>query len=262
MSHLSAMLRKVLRAVCGLFLAILYVRIFNPVRYFKGKRVAVIGAAASSFDKEHGGYIDDFDFVIRLNKALVTWSPANEKFIGTKADILIHNFYENIDRGGGGQLDFEIFRRFNVRYVIQPRNNTEGLRQVFNFYKKYLKPVTIYLVPKPLYSKLSKLFHPLKPTMGFCALYFTLTSQCKEVFITGITFFKRPYAVGYRDHLLDMDANRRHIEQQRQHDPELEFRLFKSLLLQATSATISVDSELYHILNHDSFVGLSKIQCK
>lgn len=37
-------------------------------------------------------------------------------------------------------------------------------------------------------------------------------------------FFRTPYAQDYRDHLIDMKANQKHIYKQGLHDPELELK--------------------------------------
>ncbi len=256
------MLFKFIKAVRGLILMIYFSRIINPSKLLRKKKVVIIGAAASAFQKENGTYIDSLDFIIRLNKSFHTWNRHNIKYLGSKTNMLIHNFYENTDSGGGGPLDFDLFNKHEVQYVVQPRNNREGWHMVFNFYKKYLSRARVYVFPRSIYRTIDNCFKPLKPTMGFCALYTVLNSQCSEVFITGFTFFKKPYAKGYRDQLLDLNANENYIKEQGQHDPDLEYRLFKQLLLEQDRTLISVDQELYEILKADNYEGIQRLGIK
>jgi hypothetical protein len=247
------------KAIAALLMMPFFVRIFNYKNLFNGKRIAIVGAADSVMIEANGAYIDTFDFVIRINKSIITRTDLLRPFVGTKSNILFHSFYENTDRGGGGPLDFALFDKSEVQYIVQPRNNLEGWRVVFNFYKKYLIKRKVFVFSNLNYNKLYKLFKPLKPTIGFCAIYAALSSPCNEVFITGFTFFKTPYSQGYRDHLLDMNANEKHIKEQGQHSPDLEFELFKAAIHDSPVAKIIVDKKLYEILKSEDFQYLSSV---
>ncbi len=226
---------------------------FNPRKIFENKRVAVVGPADSAFDSENGKNIDGYDYIIRINKALVTWNKENEKYLGTRTDILIHNFHENMDKGGGGPLDMNLYKSFGVRYVIQPRFDSTGLRDVFNYFKKYLdNRHSIYIFPFYYYKRIKNMFAAYHPTRGFCALYASMTSPCKEVFITGFTFFKTPYAEGYRDDLREVTSNKDHILKQGFHNMDLEYANFLKLLQANLKSNIVVDENLYAIIKADS----------
>ncbi len=92
---------KLLNSIKGLWLMFIFTKKFHHEDVFKGKRVAVIGAADSAFEKENGEYIDQFDYVIRINKAPYSWLEKNEKYTGKKTDIWFHSFFENEESGGG-----------------------------------------------------------------------------------------------------------------------------------------------------------------
>lgn len=242
------MIVKLLKAISGLFIMPWCIRIFNPDKIFKGKRIAIIGAASSAYEKELGKYIDSFDLVIRINKALTTWKKENEAFIGTKTDILFHSFYEN-NQSGGGPLDFQLYEQRNVQYVVNPNNNSEGWRLNYNFYKKYNLFKITYLLSKAYYQVMAQPFNVLRPTVGYAALYSVLKSPFKEVYITGFTFFKTPYGKGYRDDLVDMEANKRHIKAQGLHDPDIEFREFLRMLETNKGKSIIMDDTLRAIVS-------------
>ncbi|UII23876.1 glycosyltransferase family 29 protein [Fulvivirga ligni] len=252
---------RYLKALFGLWIMPFRIRFFNPKKIFLNKRVAVVGPADSTHDDENGDIIDSYDVVIRMNKALVTWNPKNQKYLGTRTDVLFHNFYENMNSGGGGPLDWEIFKGHGVKYLIQPRFDKEGWRLMFNYFKKYLNTKnSIYLFSHKNYSNIVGQFDKYHPTRGFYALSAALESNCKEVFITGFTFFKTPYAEGYRDNIRDMKENEKHIQNQGLHNVDLEYNNFLKLLQNTPIKNVKVDKKLYAIIKSDSKELADKVQ--
>jgi len=229
-------------------------KIFQPKNVFKGKRVAIIGAADSAFENENGNYIDSFDIIVRVNKAPHSWSPEKAKFIGSHTDVLFHSFYENTD-SGGGPIDFELYAKQQIKYVINPNCNLKGLRTHLNYFKRNLIRRRTYLLPRKFYQKMTANFGDVIPTVGYSALYTVLNSNCKEVFITGFTFFKTPYANDYRDHLKDMETNKGHLKNQGLHDPDLELTEFikqKRIIEKKSSTKVVMDDALLNILEQYS----------
>lgn len=238
---------KLLNSIQGLWLMFFSTKIFHPEDVFKGKRVAVVGAADSAFEKENGDYIDSFDIIVRVNKAPHSWSPEKAKFIGRRTDVLFHSFYENTD-SGGGPIDFELFEQQGIKFIVNPNHNRKGLRTHLNYFKRNLNKRITYLLSRKFYKQMTDSFGEIVPTIGYAALYIVLNSKSKEIFITGFTFFKTPYANDYRDHLKDMKANENHLKKQGIHDPDLEFELFKKELNSRESQHINMDARLSEIL--------------
>ncbi len=237
---------KIPQAVSGLLLMIFHLRFFSASSILKDKTVAVVGPADSAYEEFNGKFIDSFDYVIRLNKAIVNWDNSKEKHIGTKTDILIHSFQENEDTGGG-KLDFDLFEKKGVRYVINAKYNYLGFRRTFNFYKKYLSKRNVYILSKESYSKCNKHFSKKIPTNGFRALSMVFGAKPKKIFITGFTFFKTPYADGYRDSLGDFDVLKDNEKKRGLHDPDFEFTIFLKLLKESNSE-ILLDKKLETIV--------------
>src|SRR5687768_15328828 len=151
------LLTKLYKAVVGFFIMLRSVRKFDR-SVFKNKRVAIIGPASSAYNTGKGSFIDGFDYIIRINKsALLVDSGNSARDIGSRTDILFHCFFENT-YSGGGPLDFAMYDRQKIRYVINPRNTLDGWRVIFNFYKKYLSRRTIYTLDSSFYSLLQKRF--------------------------------------------------------------------------------------------------------
>jgi len=241
---------KLFKAIYGFVLMLLGLRHFNPNRVFRDKRVAIIGPADSAYQNENQEYIDSFDYVVRINKAIVNWKPENEKYIGTKTDILLHNFLEN-EKTGGGLLDFHLFKKHNIKYVLNPIPTYFGYRNIFNFYKRYRFLNITYIGYKQTYKKYINRFKPQRPTTGFSGLMMLLESDFKELYISGITFFKTPYKEGYRDQLNDLKANEEHIKTENLHLPEVEFQVFLDFI-KSRKKNILVDQKLYDILKDEN----------
>lgn len=64
--------------------------------WFADRTVALVGNAASLFDKEYGSEIDEHDVVVRMNKAAMLWTQFHvEKSHGKRTDVwMIFNIGE------------------------------------------------------------------------------------------------------------------------------------------------------------------------
>ncbi len=240
-------MKKYFDAVRGLGLAFSGIKVFD-LNVLRSRRVAIIGPASSAFNTGKGGFIDNFDIVIRVNKsALTVDSSRHSGDIGTRTDILFHCFLENM-YSGGGPLDFGMYERQGIKYVVNPRNEWSGLRSSFNFYKKYLSPTVTYVLPRKLYSEISNAMGGYRPTTGFSALFAALESQFSELYIAGFTFFKTAYGTGYRDEMKEANQARDFMKQVGLHNPDVELDEFKKLLRRHATKNIHLDQELQTIV--------------
>lgn len=238
---------RVLNTFNGLRMMTSSTNIFKPEEHFKNKRVAVIGAADSAFAEEKGDYINDFDYVIRINKAPHSLTSEKAKFVGNRTDVLFHSFYENTE-SGGGPIDFDLYAKQGVKFLVNPNSDMEGLKTHLVYYKRNLNDQPTYLLPIGFYSKLRKNFGKWVPTVGYSALYTAMNSGAKEVYVTGFTFFKTPYADDYRDHVKDMEKNNKFIEKQGLHNPDLELMEFIRQKKE-TESRVVMDKALESIVN-------------
>jgi hypothetical protein len=238
---------KIGKAFYGLMLALWKTKTLS-MDVFKGKRVAIVGPASSAFNTALGNYIDGFDIVVRVNKsAYVVQSGKFSNDIGTRTDILYHSFFENSE-SGGGILDWGMYQKQGVRYLLNPRNTLGGLRNTFNFYKKYLNPVTTYTLPKHLYKRICAPLHGYRPTVGCTALSsIILEADFKELYITGFTFYRTPFGAGYRDQMQSPEKAKAFIHEQGIHNIDHEFAAFKEMISN-TSKNIRMDAVLKEII--------------
>lgn len=241
-------MNKLLDSLKGLKLFSKNIRTINPQDLLRNKRVAVVGPADSAYEKENADFINGFDYVIRINKALHSWNIEKAKYIGNKSNIWYHSFFEN-QESGGGALDVQLMRKMGVEFVVNPRTEFQAYRRTFNFFRKYKSNLPVYHLDRAFYAKVIKPFpKKLKPTIGYTALFSALNGECEELFITGFTFFKTPYAKGYRDHLLDPKENKKHFKTQGIHNADLEFELFQKELHSSNCQKIVLDEKLKAIL--------------
>jgi hypothetical protein len=243
-------IKKITRSITGLWLMTRHVKVFNK-SLLTGKRIAIVGPATSTKNTGSGQYIDEFDYVVRINKApLLILNGKGKEDIGTRTDILFHSFFEN-DFSGGGPLDFDLYDRLGIKYVINPIPTYFGHRVTFNFYKKYLLPRNVYTLPRQPYNDMARRLGKYRATTGLCALKYLMESEFSELFITGFTFFKTGYADGYRDQMKEVEKTQKYISQMKIHNPDLEFEEFKNILVRNQEKKIIMDSTLQKILMNE-----------
>ena len=245
--HSLNSMNKLIRALKGLKLAFSHIERFDS-SYFRSKRIAIVGPASSAFNTDKGKDIDGYDIVVRVNKSALTVDVGkSSKDIGIRTDILFHCFLENL-YSGGGPLDFEMYRRQGIQYVINPRNEWTGLRNSYNFYKKYLSAQRTYVLPRGLYKRIASSLNGFRPTTGYSALYALLEAEFDELYITGFTFFKTAYGTGYRDEMKESAQARNFMNEVGLHNPDVELQEFKKLVKRHANKRVVLDRELSEIL--------------
>lgn len=242
---------KLIKGAYAIMLMIFSLRIFKPKKEFKNKRIAIIGAADSAFFEKNGTFIDEFDIVIRINKAPHAWNQEKSEYIGSKFTYLFHSFYEN-NYSGGGPIDWVYFDALGIDKIINPNYSLSGLITHLNYYKRQLLFRKTYMLSNENYSVLVDELDGFVPTVGYSALAAVLQSSCKEIFITGFTFFKTPYAKDYREKLENLEVNKKHMENQGLHNADLEFEAFKIALKNSPCKNIHFDKELQKLINSES----------
>ncbi len=241
-------MKKLIRHIRAQILLKKYTSIYNPLIELKDKRVAILGAADTSFEEKNGDRIEGFDIIIRVNRAPHSWKPEHYDFVGKRIDYLFHSFFEN-DKSGGGKIENKLYSEFGIQKIINPNNNVAGHITHLNFYKRHLKPTETFFLDKGISTDIARPFNDKIPTVGFYALASSLMSETKELYISGFSFFQTEYADNYRDELKDRETNFKHINKQDLHDPDLEFQNFKIFLKISPSNKIVLDSFLTKLLS-------------
>jgi len=216
--------------------------------WFKDKRVAIVGGADSVLKERKGDYIDGFDVVVRINKGIDVIDQQKE-FVGTKTDFLFHAFFDNINDIGRSPITIDLWKKHNVKNLIYSSNHTCSKKAMYNFLNFVRKTNAKYrcteLTPE-LYHKNNEAIAPFWPTTGFIAINTVVNCNPKELYITGITFFKTPHNTAYRSESIE-DFQKMFQGNAGNHNPDAEYRYLKSLY-STPGSFLSVDKTLEKII--------------
>jgi hypothetical protein len=218
-------------------------------KWFKNKRVAIIGGADSATKKENGSFIDDFDCVVRINKG-VQILEAQSNYLGKRTDFLFHAFIDNPNDIGRSPLTPNLWIDNNVGNIVYSFNHKfikSGIYDLLVFKRNTNSRLKFTELNESLHKKNEDAISPFRPTTGFIAINTVFNCQPKEIYITGITFFKTPHNKQYRDEKLE-DINKLFKPQRGFHNPNAEFNYVKKLYINYPQI-IKPDSILEAIFN-------------
>lgn len=195
--------------------------------WFKNKRVAIIGGADSVLKEKLGAFIDGFDVVVRVNKGVEVIDEQHE-FVGSKTDVLFHCLFEDQSKGGS-PITPELWKKHDVKKIVFSHNykyTSYAFNYFYTFLKKTKKLIKVSQVPKQLYFDNMNVTKPLGPTTGFVAINTVFNCKPKELYITGVTFFKTGHNKSYRNvEKKDLSA----IKMEDFHSVEKEFQHVKNM---------------------------------
>ena len=202
-------------------------------RWFRNKRVAIIGGADSALQEKLGEYIDNFDVVVRINKG-VEVVEGQQEYIGTKTDILFHCFYVRDNDIGSSPITVDLWKKKEVGQVIYSHNYRCSAYSLKNFMyclKATQGQLSFAQVPETLFDANLDVTRPYGPTTGLIVINTVFNCHPKELYITGITFFKTPHNQDYRKG--EIESYHQVFDKYKSHDPEREYQHVKKLYLEA-----------------------------
>lgn len=208
-------------------------RLYFPFdeNWFKGKRVAIIGGADSVLKDKLGDYIDDFDVVVRINKG-VELIETQSDFVGKRTDVLFHSFLDNPKDIGHSPITIGLWEKHNVKKVVYSLNHKKIIRGIYDliaFSKKSRNKMKFSEVPVYIYDKNLENIAPfITPTTGHVAVSTVFQCQPKELYVTGITFFKTPHNKLYRKTSMDV-FHQQFTGKVNHHNPDAEYNYFKKI---------------------------------
>lgn len=214
----------------------------------EGKRVIIIGPAETALSYMSGSEIDNFDFVVRVNKAPLLLEGLEDK-IGSRTDILYHCFSED-PINGGGKIDIEILKKQGNKYIIY--SYAEPLLES-EFYKTVMKHkgMSFYRVKKHFFNNLKKDYSAKWPTTGLQAIIHLMSCDFKELHVTGFTFFRTRYLAGYTENKINEseESMKEQIEKKGSHNFEDELNLFKKHYALNKDKNIYLDSFIKQLIS-------------
>lgn len=223
--------------------------------YLKGKRVVLVGPAPSVIDSAQAALIDSYDVVVRLNKALPIPKDL-QKDIGTRCDILYNCMNPSDDCGG--VININTLNKYGVKFLVgaYPPVDSVGTTKLriktdsLSFYNKNRNNWRSFCyTDKTHFLSLWKLMR--LPNTGTMAILDLLRFDIKELYITGITFFKGGYIRSYRDY--DEKGIMNHLKKFNLHNPNKQLDYACGRLLKEPRVTM--DNTLTSILTQHCGVG-------
>lgn len=164
----------------------------------KGKRVIVIGPSPSLEGSGRGAEIDEFDVVVRMNKAFPV-EEGMESDIGSKTDIHYHCLCTTEECGGPvfykEMKDENVFVSCPYPKWVEPFY--KDVQKFENDNKKWELP--FHIIDTEYYMGIAEMLGT-RPNSGILTILDLLCYDIKELHITGFTFFRDGWRKSYKDH--------------------------------------------------------------
>lgn len=211
--------------------------------FISNKRVALIGPAKSIEGTKQGKFINDFDVVVRMNKALPVPTECKPD-IGSKTHIL-YNCLEPSPTSGG-KIEPKKWKQHGLIWVCAPYPGDLWFtkRHHKDFIKKNNNVLKFHTFDKEKYTELEKELNT-RPNTGLLAIIDILQHGARELYITGMTFGRDGYYSKYPGNIslekYKKMANGVHHKQ----EPQEEY--FKKLVKE--TGRIQLDVALTKIVN-------------
>lgn len=229
----------------------------------RGKRVVIVGPAASAENFENGSLIDSYDIVCRIKSFYVPESK--RKIFGSRTDILYTDNNETNDVLPGDTVTAVGDKR---TITISPENAQLRNRILSNevkcvvstypraewFFDRFTKSLEIMsrltnvrVLPDEPYMSVRK--ETNRPNAGFSAIIDMVSLPVSEIFVTGVDFYRSLYKPDYLNSLYTKSTILRWQTdhdgytpdgQQDRHDPDLQFKYFKNRIC-AVDERVKVD---------------------
>jgi len=188
------------RRIAGLLLSPLY-QIDKD--FFAGKKVILIGPAKTVESELANINLDDYDFIIRMNRSIDLPLPVAKN--PRRIDVLFHNFKEHGHRGAGIITRAKV-KSCGIKMIVFSRGGERRIGSLFKASFKMLSRGIIHAqlkcLPESFYTDLRNRLGGYSPTTGTLALMYLLNSKVDSLKVIGLTFFQTRYVDGYNDKLL------------------------------------------------------------
>lgn len=231
--------------------------------FFRNRRIIIIGPAAGVQEDSSKVDVNGFDVIVRVNSG-VRHAIDAQGFLGTRTDVLFHNFKEAGERSAG-LISPDLVSAHSVKRIIYPTLTAATLPKYLRTKKELesrVSKLNISFLPPAMYRSLSKKFYPYHPTIGSIAINYFLSSQFEELCIIGFSLFKTGYDLGYNGKAGNLSDARKWVESGGVHNPDVEFHVTSAAIKDAikNGKNISLGNELSQMLGcPEKAVGKSQV---
>lgn len=187
--------------------------------YLKNKRVCIVGPSASIKELSQKEEIDSYDVVVRINKALPVRESLHDSS-GTKTNVLYNCL--DPDEESGGQLHIGYLEE-EIDWLVCPYPNIHPFSiNIQNFDASNMDRIKFCIFNEKYYNLI---YSDMKtrPNSGVLAILDILSCDIKELYITGITFFKGGYVKEYRNHTEESVMKRMHLHGNHLQEPQISY---------------------------------------
>jgi hypothetical protein len=213
--------------------------------FLKGKTIALVTSGSSLKGQGRGEYIDSFDVVVRLNRALPV-PEEKENDVGKRTDVLYNTLDTFAD--AGGPIEGELWKNCGVKFVCStyPKSEyfthpewSENLNDTIP--TRWMSDDVYYPIRENIYGR---------PSSGTTTLVDILSFDIKKVHLFGLDFFRTLYDSEYLSEGGNISEFENHlsINGDDRHDPDSQYKFFKYDIY-PNEDRIEIDSYFEEILN-------------
>lgn len=218
--------------------------------FLKGKRVCLVGPAPTVKDIEGNSYnskqdqidkIESYDIIVRLNIALPMPDSLAE-YVGSRTEIIYNCMSSDPESGGYINIDF---LKDKIKWIVASLPAKPPFtRDIVGFYQRNQNTINFTTVELDYFNELEQKMQT-RPNTGVIAILDMLACDIKELFITGITFFRGGYVEEYRGYSEQEVLSRMAAHDNHRQEPQLAY--MKEILL--SDPRVKMDKFLQDIIN-------------
>lgn len=248
--------------------------------WIKGKTVALVGPAASAEKFNNGQLIDSYDVVCRIKSIYVPEDKVST--YGSRIDVLYTDNNQTNDVLPGDLIT----DRGDKRTIIMNPKNVELRADILAnqikfvvstypqsewFFHRFVHPLqemarltNVRILPDEPYMSVRKQTN--RPTAGLSAIIDLTSLPVKELFITGIDFYRSMYRENYLNSLYTVNTVSRWGGDAHEvspsgfidrHDPDAQFMWFKNNLWQKDDR-LTLDPFMTEIMSDPRYESFAK----
>lgn len=226
---------------------------------YDGKRVAIVGPS-HSMTQNTSEDIESYDVVVRMNTGWPV-APENRQFVGERCDAFYHNCTP-LNKSPCGEYKLErllehseaVIDQFKLVCIPFFGYNYHKLKEFCDTHQ-----IEVFDLRPRIWNLINSVWKPNQyhPNYGFVAIDHILSSEAKEVYITGISFYRQRYHQGHchtptgrTDRIVYSSENGSDVR----HNPERELRYFLKELYPKNKHRLRLDGTLSRIVDMEKMI--------
>jgi hypothetical protein len=164
---------------------------------YNGKTIVLVGSSHTLTGRGLGSYIDSFDTVIRMNKSVPVHIDLADD-IGTRVDVLYHGLDRVTDPTQKNFVKIEEWIESGVKGIVASCMTNQYTKPYIEHFNELNDGRLPFRTIHDLIRSTGKEIKT-KPNTGLICLKDVLQYDIKEIFLTGICFYKTFYYDGYAE---------------------------------------------------------------